>query len=254
MNVNFHFVKSGAFVDYSIKIISGSILLGIRKIFPEMLAKWRKIVYNGKVLSLSGRKDPTMKKEKVYKIFSDMPTLHTDRLILRPMRAGDAKDMFDYACREEVTRYLLWSPHPSVNYTRDYLSYIESRYLLGDFYDWSVVCAEDNKMIGTCGFTRIDIPNNAGEIGYVLNPDYHGKGYGTEAAEEVLRFGFRSIGLHRIEARFMEGNVASRHVMEKLGMTFEGYRREAILVKGTYRTVGICAILYDDYIRVQSPF
>lgn len=188
-----------------------------------------------------------MKREKIYKIFSDMPTLRTERLILRPMSADDAEDMFDYAQREDVTEYLLWSPHKSLSYTRDYLKYIESRYGAGDFYDWAVVEMASGKMIGTCGFTRIDTQNNVGEIGYVLNPDFHGKGYGTEVAKEALRFGFDVIGLHRIEAKFMEGNRASLHVMEKLGMTFEGFWRESMLVKGSYRTVGLCALLSKDF-------
>lgn len=188
-----------------------------------------------------------MKREKIYKIFSNMPTLNTERLILRPMCVGDAADMFDYAQREDVTTYLLWSPHQSISYTREYLKYIETRYDAGDFYDWAVIEKSSGKMIGTCGFTRIDTPNNAGEIGYVLNPEFHGKGYGTEAASEALRFGFDVIGLHRIEAKFMEGNVASLRVMDKLGMTFEGFRKESMLVKGKYRTIGISAILFDDY-------
>lgn len=188
-----------------------------------------------------------MKREKIYKIFSDMPTLNTERLILRPMCVGDAADMFDYAHRDDVTTYLLWSPHQSISYTREYLKYIETRYDAGDFYDWAVIERASGKMIGTCGFTRIDMSNNAGEIGYVLNPEFHGKGYGTEAASEALRFGFDVIGLHRIEAKFMEGNNVSLRVMDKLGMTFEGFRKESMLVKGKYRTIGISAILFDDY-------
>jgi RimJ/RimL family protein N-acetyltransferase len=53
--------------------------------------------------------------------------------------------------------------------------------------------------------------------------------------------------LNRIEARFMQGNEPSRIVAEKLGMTFEGYARDAIFVKGEYRTVGTCAILRSEF-------
>lgn len=187
-----------------------------------------------------------MKREKIYKIFARIPTLRTERLILRPMHITDAPDMYEYACRDDLTEYLLWSPHPSVSYTRDYLAYIESRYATCDFYDWAVTLADSGKMIGTAGFTKIDAPNNCAEIGYVLNPEYHGMGLGTEAAKKVVDFGFDTLGLHRIEARFMKGNSASEHVMEKLGMTFEGYHRDCILVKGKYRTVGFCAILSED--------
>ena len=193
-----------------------------------------------------------MRKEEISNRFSDMPTLYTERLILRPMQVSDAADMFDYARRQDVTAYLLWSPHPSVQYTKDYLRYIRGRYALGEFYDWAVVCRDDGRMIGTCGFTRFDLPHNGGEIGYVLNPDYHGRGYGTEAAECVLRYGFETLGLHRIEAKFMQGNDASLHVMEKLGMTLEGYRRDGMLVKNRYRTIGVCSILEREYFAARS--
>ncbi|MBQ8331522.1 MAG: GNAT family N-acetyltransferase [Clostridia bacterium] len=193
-----------------------------------------------------------MKRERICQIFSDMPKLETPRLLLRQMRVSDAEDMFDYAAREDVTTYLLWSPHPTQSYTAEYLRYIRGRYSLGEFYDWAVVEKESGRMIGTCGFTRFDFPHNCGEIGYVLSPDYHGRGYGTEAASRVLRFGFEELGLHRIEAKFMKGNEASLHVMEKLGMTFEGYRRDGMLVKSAYRTIGICSILKSEFDSVDS--
>ena len=187
-----------------------------------------------------------MKKERLFDIFSNIPTLATERLSLRRMHPIDAEDMYDYARREDLTRYLLWSPHKNEAYTLDYLRYIQSRYELGDFYDWAIIDRESKRMIGTCGFTRIDAANDSAEIGYVLNPDFWGKGIAAEAAARVIRFGFEELGLHRIEARFMQGNDASLRVMEKLGMTFEGYHRHAIYVKGAYRTVGVCAICRED--------
>ena len=188
-----------------------------------------------------------MKNRKLHKVFKRMPTLTTERLVLRPMSTSDAWDMYEYAHREDVTEFLLWSPHPSVSYTRDYLAYIESRYAACEFYDWAITLADSGKMIGTAGFTKINTDHNVGEIGYVLSPEYHGKGLGFEAARRVVDFGFEQLELHRIEAKFMQGNAASLHVMEKLGMTFEGYQRDSMLVKGKYRTIGYCSILADEY-------
>lgn len=187
-----------------------------------------------------------MKKETIYEIFSNIPTLRTERLTLRALRELDAEDMFEYAKDPEVTKFLLWSEHKSLAFTREYLAYIESRYALGDFYDWAVTLANSGKMIGTCGFTKIDTINNSAEIGYVLNPAYHHMGIAAEAAKEVMRFGFDALSLHRIEARFIEGNDASRALMKRLGMTFEGFERDAVFVKGRYVTVGKCAKLSSD--------
>lgn len=193
-----------------------------------------------------------MKKEKLFKVFLNIPTLYTERLSLRAMHPIDAEDMFDYARRSEVTEYLLWSEHKSLGFTKDYLVYIQSRYKLGDFYDWAIIDRESRRMIGTCGFTKIDPSNNSAEIGYVLNPDFHRRGLGSEAVSRIIEFGFEELSLNRIEARFMQGNEASFALMKKVGMTFEGYMRDLVFVKGNYRTVGVSSILRSEYEKNKS--
>ncbi len=188
-----------------------------------------------------------MTKENVIRYFRDLPELETERLLLRRMKKLDYRDMYDYACREDVTQYLTWYPHPNPMYTLRYLTYIVTRYRAGEFFDWAVVCKENRKMIGTCGFTTFHYEHNSAELGYVLHPDYWGKGLAPEAVRAVMDIGFRTFQLHRIEARFMEGNDRSRRVMEKVGMTFEGMQRESMYIKEHYVTVGSCAILSSEY-------
>lgn len=188
-----------------------------------------------------------MKKESIFRIFAKMPTLETERLILRPLCLDDTDDMFEYSKREEVTKCLTWSPHPDKAYTLDYLTYLQTRYKSGDFFDWAVVRRDTGKMIGTCGFTRFDFRHDCGEIGYVINPDHTGQGFATEAAQRVIRFGFENLALNRIECKYMTDNEASRRVMEKNGMRFEGVRRQGMLIKGSYRDIGICSILREEF-------
>lgn len=189
---------------------------------------------------------------KVKNVFSVIPILKTERLILRQMRVSDAGDMYEYSRIPEVSRYLLWSPHPNIAHTKAYLSYLQTQYKTGNHYDWAVVLRDSGKMIGTCGFAKIDSENNFAELGYVLNPLFWHKGYATEAAEAVIAFGFEQLLLNRIEARYMEENTESRRVMERLGMTFEGFRRKAVLIKGEYETVGICSVLKDEFVKRKS--
>lgn len=189
-----------------------------------------------------------MKRESIKKIFSHIPVLETENLILRKIDLDDVTDFYEYAKEPSVTKYLTWSPHPDKAYTYDYIYYLRDRYKSGDFYDWAIVKKDSGKMIGTCGFTRFDYPNNSAEIGYVLNPDYHGLGIATEAAARVIRFGFEILGLNRIECKYIIGNNASRRVMEKNGMTYEGIRREGMMIKGMYRDIGICSILRSEYV------
>ena len=193
-----------------------------------------------------------MKQEIIHRVFAHMPQLSTQRLILRRMRITDDVDMYDYARRAEVTRYLLWSPHPDRNYTREYLKYIATRYAAGTFYDWALELKENGRMIGTCGFTAIDAPNECAEIGYVLNPDYHGREFAVEAVREILAFGFDRLMLQRVEARFIRGNDASLRVMQKVGMTFEGFHRQSMLIKGVRRDIGYSSILADEYRQMMT--
>ena len=190
-----------------------------------------------------------MKKELIYSIFSNMPTLETERFILRKLNTDDTDDMYEYAKCAEVTKYLTWSPHPDKACTLEYLTYLQNRYKTGDFFDWAVVCKDNGKMIGTCGFTRFFFAHNGAEIGYVLNQAYHGKGIATEIVGRVIRYGFENLALERIEGKFMIENEASRRVMEKNGMVFEGVRRKGMLIKGIYRNVGTCAIIKEDFFK-----
>ncbi len=188
-----------------------------------------------------------MKKETITRIFRHIPRLRTERLLLRRIEREDAPDVYSYASLAEVTRFLLWDPHPSLAYSKAYVDYLQSVYREGSFYDWGVTLLESGRLIGTCGFTSFDFENHSAQIGYVLHTDQHGKGLATEAVGAVLDFGFRKLKLQRIEGRYMEENLASRRVMEKNRMRFEGILRNAVCVRGEYVNVGVCSILRDEF-------
>lgn len=185
-------------------------------------------------------------------VFRNIPSLQTKRLLLRKIVPRDCEDMYEYSCQELVTRYLLWYPHPSPEFTESYIERLQDDYREGSFFDWGVVLPDfkgREKMIGTCGFTELDPANNRGEIGYVLNPRFWGQGYAVEAAKRVIRFGFEQLSLNRIDARYMIENEHSAYVMESCSMKFEGIRRQAMYVKGRYRDIGEYSILKSDYLR-----
>ena len=183
----------------------------------------------------------------ISRIFSKIPSLETERLLLREMKKSDFNDVYEYSSNPQTSEYLLWEVHRSPEYTKEFLDYVISKYKSGEYNDWALVYKPDNKMIGTCGFTKIDQENNVAEIGYVINPNYWNMGIATEAAEAVIDFAFNTMGMNRVEAKFMYGNDASLSVMKKLGMKFEGYHRDMLLVKGKYRTIGYAAILRSEY-------
>ena len=188
-----------------------------------------------------------MTKEDI-NIFKNIPTVTTERLVLRKIRMQDINDVYDYGSDPEVSKFLLWYPHPDHAYTRTYLRQLMHRYKRGEFYDWGVVI--NNKMIGTCGFTSFDLANNSAEIGYVLNRRFWNKGIGYEAASMVVRFGFEVLKLNRIEVRYIAENRASEALAIKLGFKTEGILRSAIQCKGRYCDLGVASITRKEYLSL----
>ena len=186
-----------------------------------------------------------MTQEELHRIFTNSPTLETERLILRRILPSDAEDMYAYSKDSRVTRYLLWDAHPDPLYTEQYVRYLQERYAAGDYYDFAIVCKKTHKMIGTVGFTSFDLPNCSAEVGYVVSPAYQGQGYATEALMRVLAFGFETCALVRISAVCMKENAASLRVMEKCGMEREGLLRRAVYAKGRMNDVYLCAKVRD---------
>ena len=181
------------------------------------------------------------------KLFVNIPTIHSERLTLRRIKPGDLEDVYEYASDSSVSEFLLWSPHPTMGYTKAYLAHLQKRYRACDFYEWGIEF--EGKMIGTVGFTSFSIEHNVGEIGYVLSSKYWGMGIGTEAVKRILEFGFEELLLNRIEAKFMAENIKSRTLLEGLGFNYEGNLKEAVYSKGMYRDVGICALTRSEYLR-----
>ena len=149
-----------------------------------------------------------------------LPILTTERLTMRPICRRDAKDMYEYCSIPGVTEYVTWEPHMSLRYTKRHIKKIRSAYKQGTFHDWALV-TKDGKMIGTCGFTSFSFDNGACEIGYVINPAYTNRSFATESAKRLIAYAFDTLGADVVYARYMEGNAASRRVMEKCGMTRE---------------------------------
>jgi len=181
------------------------------------------------------------------RIFSNIPTLETKRLILRGITIKDTADMYEYSQDLAVTKYLLWKEHQSQNETKSHISFLEKKYASGEFYDWGITLKETGKFIGTVGFSDINTDHRRGEIGYVLNPAFWNKGIAAEAAAAVIEFGFFDLDLNRIEARHMDGNNASAAVMKKCGMTYDGTLEKYMFVKNEFKTIHVYSVLKENY-------
>jgi ribosomal-protein-alanine N-acetyltransferase len=151
--------------------------------------------------------------------------LETPRLVLRTWTLDDAEAAFAVYSDPEVMRFLSGPPARDVEETRARLAARpiaqQERY---GFCLWAVVEKATGTVIGSCGLKHLDDGPDV-EVGYHLARSAWGKGYATEAAAACLRYGFERLGLRRILAVVNPANGASRRVLEKIGMRFEGMGR-----------------------------
>ena len=177
--------------------------------------------------------------------FINIPTLYTDRLILRRLKRSDVDDVYEYSSDPAVSQYLMWSPHSKKAVSRRYLKDITKKYKTAEFYTWGIEF--EGRIVGTVGFNSFNLEYNSAEVGYVISSKYWRLGFATEALRRILKYGFLELNLNRIEIRYMSQNTASLRVAEKCGLRLEGVMKDGIFVKGSYRDVGIAAITRELY-------
>ncbi|WP_168122040.1 GNAT family protein [Paenibacillus sp. HB172176] len=172
--------------------------------------------------------------------------LETGRLIIRDFRQEDWLDVHAYASSPLVATHMIWGP----NTEADTMAFIDSVIRMQEQtprvdYEFALIRKETGNLIGGVGIHVVS--DRVGEIGYCLHPDYWRQGFGSEAAREMLRFGFGTLGLHRIYATCRPDNIGSASVMKKIGMRYEGHLREHMFHKGKWPDSYLHAILALEF-------
>ena len=152
--------------------------------------------------------------------------IETHRLILRRYRIEDADDMFsNWASDPEVTKFLTWPTHSSVDVTRFVLNDWISRYGDGGFFNWAIEWKETGRVIGNIAVTVLHDETEAAELGYCMSRAFWGRGIMPEALRAVMDYLFDTVGLNRVEAAHDVNNPKSGRAMEKAGLKLEGIHR-----------------------------
>lgn len=162
--------------------------------------------------------------------------IETRRLILRQFTLNDAEPMYrNWASDGEVTRYLTWTPHESVEETKSLLKEWIDDYKKPEKYEWCIELKEIGEPIGSIGVVGIREKIGAMEIGYCISEAYWNQGITSEAFEAVIAYLTKEVGARRIESRHDTRNPYSGKVMEKCGLKYEGTK-----IQGDWNNSGIC--------------
>ena len=155
-----------------------------------------------------------------------MFSLNSERLILRNWQESDSSDLYEYAKSDLVGPTAGWKPHQNEEESKEII-----KMFIKNNDSYAIVLKSENKVIGSIGLhhrkpdeTLNDLKQR--EIGYVLNPNYWGKGFIPEAVNCLLNYGFNELNLDLIWCGHFDFNNNSKRVNEKCGFNYQFTKRE----------------------------
>lgn len=181
------------------------------------------------------------------------PVLETERFVLRELRTEDAPDVFRYFSMDEVTQYYDLESFSELGQAEQLIGQWREKFRLQEEIRWGITYRTEDRIIGTCGFHHWNKAHYKAEIGYELDPQYWRQGVMTEVLGTIMRYGFASLGLNRIEAMIDPDNISSRKLLAKSGMTEEGRLRDYYFAKNQFVDAVIFAMLKRELASARLP-
>ena len=148
----------------------------------------------------------------------NIPTLETERLILREWRDSDVTNFAKFKMNQEAARFVM--PCETVAEAWRSMAYFAGHWLLRGFGNWSVERKDTGEHIGYCGnYYPMEWPEP--EIGWCIYPEHQGKGYATEAAAASLNYAYEKLGWKTAMSLIAKDNAPSIALATRLGASFE---------------------------------
>lgn len=153
----------------------------------------------------------------------------TDRLIIRQWEDEDFMDLYEYASKEEVTKFLHFPTYTKIETAKERIAFLRNEYKEDKItQDYAIELKGVKKVIGAITIVAFNEKSEGIiELGWVLNPVHQGNGYMTEAAKGMFRYIKQNNLAKRIVAKHDVDNIKSGNVMKRSGMVFEGISRKA---------------------------
>jgi ribosomal-protein-alanine N-acetyltransferase len=176
-----------------------------------------------------------------------IPMLETTRLRLRPYAPTDAPAVQRLAGEKAVAATTAALPHPyPAGVAEAWIATHAGKWAEHEELIFAITLKPTGELLGSMGLV-LSPAHEMAELGYWVGLPYWNHGYASEAARAVIDCGFRSLGLNRIQAHHMATNPASGRVMEKAGMTREGYSPQALKKTGQFHDLVFYGVVRSDW-------
>jgi RimJ/RimL family protein N-acetyltransferase/catechol 2,3-dioxygenase-like lactoylglutathione lyase family enzyme len=180
--------------------------------------------------------------------------LQTNRLILRDLVLSDFDAVHEYASDPLVTRFTSFGPN-TADETRDFLnrSIHAGSVSPRQIHTFAVIEQGTGHLIGSCGLEPCDGTGRHYVFGYCLNRHWWGRGFGQEAADALVQFGFDRLQAHRLWAHVFLGNAASVRILEGLGFRREGLALQSLYLRNAWHDILTFGQLRSEWLAAGPP-
>lgn len=216
---------------------------------PETIEFDKKQVDSVIILKLSIDKITGKQSGNWNKVFQQTEyNLESNRLVLKEITWSDLENIHQLHTYPEVDKFNTLGIPKTLIETKEILkpAIDDKQHQIRKKIAWAIFMKQNNEFIGEAGINLSANRFKLGEIFYNLIPESWNKGYGTETARTLVKFGFDTLKLHKIEAGVATENTKSIKVLEKAGMTREGLRRKILPIRGEWKDNYHYAIVEGD--------
>ena len=182
----------------------------------------------------------------------DTPTIHTERLTLRPFSKSDADDVCRMAGSRKIAEFIPNMPHPyEPGMAEAWIATHDDAWEKRTGVQFAIALKQTAELIGTIGLIGIHATDRCAELGYWIGEDHWGSGYASEAARRVVQYGFEDLDLLRVHAAAFARNTTSHKVLENAGMQHEGTLRQHVSNFGQQDDFVLFGVLREEFLDVQ---
>ena len=180
--------------------------------------------------------------------FDPFPVLESERLILRRIVPADVNEVFAIRSDEEIMKYISSPRAKSKEDALDYIKVVGKGIEENNFINWGISFKDNPKLLGMICLIRMQPENYRSETGYILHPNFQGKGIINEALGTVIDYAFNVLKFHSLEAVINSENYASEKVLIKHDFVKEAHFKENRFFEGRF----LDAVIYS-LINRQNP-
>ena len=179
--------------------------------------------------------------------------IDNDRIAIREFVTDDWKSVFEFTSNYDCVKHMNWGPLDE----KDTISFVEDAITNQNdsprkVYNMLIEDKRSNKIVGGILLTLTSLENREASLGYCLNQDYWGLGYGSEAVVLMLKLAFETLTLHRVFALCDVNNQRSINLLERLNFTKEGLLREHQFCRKQWKTSAVFSMLEYEFKAMYS--